>query len=115
MALGDGWFSSLLFYAYYTFQTFYDKHTLREGEKKRKGSASGERNRDRKRRAGLKGRWGGEPVWGLPWPLPGHAPTPEGITFPGPVRGCWLPQPGGLSARGLHLGQPLLQAAEVAV
>lgn len=31
MALGDGWFSSLLFYTYYTFQTFYDKHTRREG------------------------------------------------------------------------------------
>lgn len=59
---------------------------------KRKGSAEGERNRDRKRRAGLKGRWGGEPVWGLLGgggrcpaavaPPPGTPPHLRALPFP---------------------------------
>ena len=85
---------------------------------------------DRKRNGGLKRRWegkrvrllgaGGEGGRGHVAPrarplLQTWFPHGRGITFHDLDLGSWLPQQGGLSARGLHLGQPLLHAADVAV
>jgi hypothetical protein len=52
----------------------------------------------------------GNPQSLLPTRHPHHQ-----VSITSPVWGPWLPQHGGLSARILHLGQPLLHAADVAV